>query len=161
MKKTTLFLSTVLSLLFSCNNDKSVDKDVPKSGNTVIKSAVEENKNCITNLESTFSKEIIGLWKLYKTVNQDSSYTIERENRFIEIKKGREVQIDNKGGWWFLSFCRDTASITALFTLLQSHWSKEIEVTTYRIFKVSENNTNYLKLIALTDGKEYFYIRQQ
>lgn len=148
-------------MLLSCNNQDKNTKIISGENKTVIAPADDDDKNSISNLETKYKKEIGGLWKLYKTIWSDGSSSIEEDNSFIEIKSDKMFSEKNRTGYWFLSFCKDSSGIGALFTKLQPISNTEVKVTVSRIDKTVDNGTTYLKLTLLTDGRQSFYIRQQ
>jgi hypothetical protein len=88
---------------------------------------------------------------------------VERDNSFIEIKANRTFEKDGYKGKWLITFGKDSLGATTLFTILQSYYRNgdDVKVETYKLEKAQENNTTYLKFIALTDGRQSYYIRQQ
>jgi hypothetical protein len=145
----TLFLLCLV--LLSCNNTQSNGSIAP--GNAGDRSA-------IASLDNSYTQEIMGLWKLYKTMYSDSSSMVERNNTFLEIKSSGEFVYDNRGGNWFLSFRNDSAGVKALFTAVYKS-SYDASVTPYYVEKTVENGTTYLRLSKLSDRKQLFFIRQQ
>ncbi len=158
MKKVIVLLSITV-LIVACKQESENNKGDVKQP---IVSENNDDKNAILDLERSNHKEIVGLWKHYKTVYASGESDVERTNSFMEIKENNRFDFNNYEGAWFLSFCKDTVGVATLFTTVQSYRGyDEAKITVYRIQKTIENNTTYLKLTALTDGRQSYYIRQQ
>ncbi len=159
MKKTITFLCSIvlLAVINGCG-DKATASDV--NGATQNPAVAEaDNSSSVSELNEGISKQLSGLWKLQKTINERGEETIESDNVSIEIKNNG-TYIDNRGnGAWYLSFRSISNEQTeTLFTKEgESGYNRD---NTYVLNFANENNVNYLKLTDLKEGDTFCFIRQ-
>lgn len=160
MRTVYTFLFISITCYTSC--DSGIQNTSPL--NKIQTQEYNSSDNTVKDLDHRISSDIVGLWKLYKTVYQSGESYVTSYNSFIEIKENRTYEQDGNKGKWALSFGRgkDSLETFTMLTLLRPYTRRnEIKIENYTLDKLQENNTTYLKLLTLSNGQQLFFIRQQ
>lgn len=165
MKRILFTLPAIVVLCLQSCNTKEVDRAKEKEEISVeaVTSVKDKIDASVIELEKSTTEEIIGLWKLYKTVYQSGRSIVERENNFLELKSNNKYETNRYEGQWFLSFYRDNGGgiATLLTKVMRWNGSYDAKVDVSKLEMINENNTTYLKLTDLSDASQSYYIRQQ
>lgn len=161
MKTTSAIILSALIIFTSCKNDSTENLNSSSTTKIVETKAAESIENSLVELETSYSSQIVGLWKLNKHESQNGDSYFETNNEFMEIKSNKRYEENSYRGVWFLSFCKDSTGIVALLSKIRRYNQYELKVDVNRISIINENNTRYLKLTTMKDGSSLYYIRQQ
>jgi hypothetical protein len=155
MRHTKVLLMIIVVLTFSLKVNSQTSE---------ISFNDDNEKKAISNVEEKSEKEILGLWKLYKTLYSDGSSSIASENSFLNLvndQNGRKFEKKGNKGDWILSFGNsDTSLVVCLLTTFRKYTERELKVDTYMINKVVENGTTYLMLTNISTLNVELFIRQ-
>ena len=124
-----------------------------------------QEKQAISSIDKKAVDEIVGLWKLYKTIYADGSSAICHENYFFNLindkTNGRKFEKSGQKGDWFVSFSdSDSTDVVTFLTTIKPSTSDKADVNFYLISKLIENGTTYFVLLNMITSKTEIYLRQ-
>jgi hypothetical protein len=154
MKKMLIQIFLIIMISSGCKQQIKKESLLPE----------KEGIKSLQLLQKKTKNEIIGLWKLYKTMYSDGGSLIEEGNEYLNLKENNIFEERNYKGEWVLSFGIPDSTQSEISTFIikfsQSGTSTP-DVSTHLISKKEEDGTIYLITHDLSRGRTKYYIKQQ